>query len=103
MQKQNINQSHAPTVIIDGATTAGAVPGSSSALYRTTQGTVTTFINAGGSGTLQLWLHDGEEWYKGDVFDFPAENIAVSWTIPSSYFTFQLTSIDAGPVTVKAL
>ena len=68
---------------------------------------VTTFLAYSGSvtGTLRLWVHDGEDWFKGGTLALSSSggNIAYDWdTGTYRQFTFQVESISGGgTVSVK--
>lgn len=96
------NWSQAQTIINNVASPTSA-PNGNSDIYATATGTTVSFISGTGTGTLQLWVHDGAGWYKGDTYDVAATPVAVTWDVPSGRFTFQATAVTGGNLTVKAL
>ena len=69
--------------------------------------TVCTYLRYSGavSGTLRLWLYDGEQWYLGASYALDSANgdEAVDWTIGDKRaFTFSVEAISGGgSVTVR--
>lgn len=91
--------------ILNAVTAPTAAPNGDSDVYTARSGSVVTFISGTGNATLQLWLHDGANWFKGDTYDVTSATNpeAVAWSIPSKRFTFQATAVSGGNVTVKVL
>ena len=69
--------------------------------------TVCTYLRYSGavSGTIRLWLYDGEQWYSGAAYTLDSTNgdEAVDWTIGDKRaFTFSVEDISGGgSVTVR--
>lgn len=92
--------------VITAATGATAAPTDGTNTIIPKNHVVTTFIKSTGTltGTVQLWVWDGGEWYAGDTYAYVGGNVAVEWFVPTQECWFQFIGPSGtGTITVKVL